>query len=51
MREITIDNLKPGMKFDAPVYIDERNILVCPASLSETRMSAAQTLGDKACFH
>ena len=30
MREITIDNLKPGMKFDAPVYIDERNILVPP---------------------
>ncbi|RPJ08213.1 MAG: HD-GYP domain-containing protein [Spirochaetaceae bacterium] len=30
MKEITIDNLKPGMKFDAPVYIDDHNILVPP---------------------
>ncbi|MBN1799307.1 MAG: HD-GYP domain-containing protein [Spirochaetales bacterium] len=30
MIEIATTNLKPGMKFDAPVYIDEKNILVPP---------------------
>lgn len=30
MKELNIEALKPGMKFDAPVYIDERNILVPP---------------------
>jgi HD-GYP domain-containing protein (c-di-GMP phosphodiesterase class II) len=30
MREVKTETLRPGMKFDAPVYIDERNILVPP---------------------
>jgi HD-GYP domain-containing protein (c-di-GMP phosphodiesterase class II) len=30
MKELKIESLRPGMKFDAPVYIDERNILVPP---------------------
>jgi len=30
MIEIATVNLKPGMKFDAPVYIDDKNILVPP---------------------
>jgi HD-GYP domain-containing protein (c-di-GMP phosphodiesterase class II) len=30
MNEIALKDLKPGMRFDAPVYIDEKNILVPP---------------------
>jgi HD-GYP domain-containing protein (c-di-GMP phosphodiesterase class II) len=30
MNEIAVNDLKAGMKFDAPVYIDEKNILVPP---------------------
>jgi len=30
MKKISIDHLKAGMKFDAPVYIDNKNILVPP---------------------
>ncbi len=30
MKELNVESLQPGMKFDAPVYIDERNILVPP---------------------
>ncbi|HEQ71103.1 MAG TPA: HD domain-containing protein, partial [Spirochaetia bacterium] len=30
MREVRIETLLPGMRFDAPVYIDDRNILVPP---------------------
>jgi HD-GYP domain-containing protein (c-di-GMP phosphodiesterase class II) len=30
MKELKTEALQPGMKFDAPVYIDERNILVPP---------------------
>ncbi|MBN1524486.1 MAG: HD-GYP domain-containing protein [Spirochaetales bacterium] len=30
MKEVLVENLIPGMKFDAPVYIDDKNILVPP---------------------
>ncbi len=30
MKELKTESLKPGMKFDAAVYIDDRNILVPP---------------------
>ncbi|MBN2354354.1 MAG: HD-GYP domain-containing protein [Spirochaetales bacterium] len=30
MKELKTESLRPGMKFDAPVYIDDRNILVPP---------------------